>query len=1217
MQTTLLGVAIAFIIALLAALIGPYFVDWNQFRPQFEAEASRIIGAPVRVDGALDARLLPTPSLRLHSLVVGGRNDLGKVRADKLDVEFSLGSLMRGEWRANELTINGVSLDLGLDRSGRLDWPVSSRAFSLGSLAIDRLNLTGRVALHDAASRSTLELNDIAFSGDVRALAGSIRGDGNFLLSGTRYPFRISSSQNANGGGVRVHLALDPDSRKMSADLDGVLNFEARSPRFDGVITLAGGEPAGKTASAPLPWRVSSKVKADPAQAHFAQIDASYGPDQTALKFSGVGEMRFGATPSLQVALSARQLDADRILAKQDATASPAQGLSALRAMLAEMPKPPIATRIDVNADQIMLRGRPIQEVEAELRADRNAWSIDRLAFRAPGSTGVTLQGTTAAAASSAGFKGVLDLDSSEPRVFLAWLTGRSETSFQSQTPLRLRGNVSLGPDHLAIESLKADIDGGTVAGQIALSAPAGKASEFDGTLTADRLDLDAAAAFLRTIAGPPGDWPDQGHLSLTVADARSSGQDLQPFIVKIGYSPKAITLDQLKVGQSNGLTVNGAGQFDRNNATGKLSLDAEGASAQEIADLLKPMVPTFAERIEALATTGSGPGRLKLAIDLAKDGSNRDRSRAQASLDIATPEVSGAVTVTATPATQAVRALDLDGLSRSPLDVKVDLSAGQGRSLLTLLGLDRMVAAGDGPLRLQASSSGTWGAPLHIKAALAGNDLDADAEGTAAPWAKAATADVNLTVRHANFAPLFDLDPAVPLARDVRLSSHLTLANGKLTFGDIDSTLAGTRMRGHIAVALGDQPAIDGELGLDALDLSQAFGLAIGTAGRASDKPLGRGLLQGWHGRIGFQALRGILPGDNELRQVSGAIRSDGRSVTFDSIKGNIGGGEVRIDVDARSETGGLALNARARLDGVDGAALHYHALAMPPGKVSMQMTLAAQGRSAAALTGALSGNGSLELRDAHIAGLDPKAFDLAIEASDKGQAANDDALRQIVEPALAGGSLDVASVQVPFTIRDGRLSIGATTLEGKAARTVFSGGYDIPAGQANIRATLTSSLSGPAGGHPEVELFVIGTSDSLHRSVNIAPLSSWLALRAIDRETRRLESMQRAAIPPATTSVTLPLADDKPAAPQETATPAPSIPLPDDVPLPGGDPRRSAAKPKAAPSQAINAPVDHRVTPLPPPIEVRPAPGPKSSRPRGPLVLTPPLAVSPRPGY
>src|SRR5579864_9667417 len=120
-QTTLLGLAIALIIALVAALVGPYFVDWNQFRPQFEAEASQVVGAPVRVAGALEARLLPSPSLRLRSVVVGGANDLGKVRADKLDVEFSLGSLMRGEWRAVELTIGGMALDLGLDSNGRID----------------------------------------------------------------------------------------------------------------------------------------------------------------------------------------------------------------------------------------------------------------------------------------------------------------------------------------------------------------------------------------------------------------------------------------------------------------------------------------------------------------------------------------------------------------------------------------------------------------------------------------------------------------------------------------------------------------------------------------------------------------------------------------------------------------------------------------------------------------------------------------------------------------------------------------------------------------------------------------------------------------------------------------------------------------------------------------------------------------------------------------
>jgi uncharacterized protein involved in outer membrane biogenesis len=70
-QTTLLGIAFAIILALLAALLAPFFVDWTQFRPVFEAEASRVVGLPVRVTGAIDARILPSPSLTLHGLESG------------------------------------------------------------------------------------------------------------------------------------------------------------------------------------------------------------------------------------------------------------------------------------------------------------------------------------------------------------------------------------------------------------------------------------------------------------------------------------------------------------------------------------------------------------------------------------------------------------------------------------------------------------------------------------------------------------------------------------------------------------------------------------------------------------------------------------------------------------------------------------------------------------------------------------------------------------------------------------------------------------------------------------------------------------------------------------------------------------------------------------------------------------------------------------------
>ena len=631
MQTTLLGLAIAFIIALIAALVGPYFIDWNQFRPQFEAEATRIIGAPVRVGGKLDARLLPAPSLQLHSVVVGGANDLGKVRADKLAVEFSLGSLMRGEVRATELTINGMSLDLGLDAKGRIDWPATTGTVNLGSLAIDRLNLTGRIALHDAASRSTLELNDIAFSGDVRSLAGSVRGDGNFMLSGTRYPFRVSSGQGPDGNGTRVHLNIDPGQRPLAVDLDGVLNFDARAPRFEGAMTLVA-PPGQKGKGNDPPWRIAAKVKADYSAARLEQIEVSFGPEERALKLSGSGDIRFGAAPLLRAALSARQLDADRFFAKDNA-AEPVRALPALRALGTIVPHLPIPAQIELASEQVMLGGRPLQDIAAELHGDDKSWSLRRLEFRAPGATRVSLSEAGAKSVGPDRFKAALSVESSDPEALLTWLQGRGETAYRSQKPLRLRGDVTVAPEGFAIDAMKADIDGGTVEGRVVVSyRQADHGSRVEAELKAERLDLDAATAFARSLAGPQGEWPDEGKLSLDVGRATSAGQELSPLLARLAYSPAKLSLEQLKIGQLESVTLDGAGNFDRVNATGWFALNSSAASLSRLTSLIVPFSPALAARLNAMGTS-PGPARLKLALDLTGSAGSPIASRRAPSL--------------------------------------------------------------------------------------------------------------------------------------------------------------------------------------------------------------------------------------------------------------------------------------------------------------------------------------------------------------------------------------------------------------------------------------------------------------------------------------------------------------------------------------------------------------------------------------------------------
>ena len=1249
MQTTLLGLAIALIIALIAALVGPYFVDWNQFRPQFEAEASHVVGAPVRVAGELEARLLPSPTLRLRSVVVGGANDLGKVRADKLDVEFSLGSLMRGEWRATELTIGGMALDLGLDPKGAIDWPVRGGKFNLGTLAIDRLHLTGRAALHDALSHRTLELEDIVFSGDVRALAGSMRGDGSVTVSGSRYPFRVSSGQSPDGNGTRLHLNVDSSARPVSADLDGLLNFEGRSPRFEGAITwaaAAGSKEGVKVdakgdkgaATSNVPWRVSARIKADRAAAKLDQIEASYGADDIALKLTGAGEIRFGSSPLLHAALSARQLDADRFAAremsagdkqstakrsnsKDNAASDPVLVLPVLRAIMGAFPEPPIPTELELSAEQIVLGGRSVQNFAGQLRSDTRSWAVDRLELRAPGSTRVSLSGK-AADGTSGRFKGALTIESSDPDALVMWLQGRSEATYRSQNPFRLSGDVNVAADSVTIDNVKSEIDGGAVEGRIALTRDAANGAAFEAALKAERLDLDSAAAFARTVLGPHGEWPERAQLSLAINHAISAGQDLHPFSAKLGYDPKTMTLENLKIGEAPGVVLEGNGAFDRANATGKLALNSSAASLSQIASPIAALSPQLAARLNAMKLP-PGRAQLKLALAVDKEAGRADRANAKVSIDLDAPQFKGVVTISAKPGAASLRDADLDKLLHGDVTVETKLSSEQGSVLLALLGLDGTIAARDGPGQLQGSVTGAWGTPLRVKLDLTGAGLEAEAQGTADPFvqefsAKAVKASLSLKARGLNLSPLFDLKPSDKLAQDVGLSSRISLAGGKVTFDDIDGAIAGSRLRGHVAMTLDGERRIDGEVGLDALDLAPAVALMLGAAGRDAAEPFGNGFLKGWRGQVAFQALRAMLPGGSELRPLSATVKGDGQSLVVDSIKGGIGGGEVGGNIEARQTAGGLALNTRLTLSGVDGTALHYRALAMPAGRTSLQMTLASQGRSASALTGAISGNGTVTLEAGRISGLDPRAFEVAIRASDAGQAVDDVRLRKLVEPALSGGALLVASAQIPFTIRDGRLRVTATALEAEGIRAIVSGGYDIPADQADIRATLSAPGAGAGqASPPEITIFAAGSPDALDRTVDVAALSSWLAVRAIDRETRRLDSIERGE---ATRSSDLPTIPP-PAQPMSLPEASPGQPSADTPPRPlPPRPRVSAPRPPAA----VNAPPashpansgpvvsQQAAPPLPPAIDVRPAPAvARPPRPRAPLVLTPPVAT------
>ena len=375
MQTTLLGLGIAIILALVSALAAPLVIDWNRYRPRFEQEASRLTGLAVRVNGTIEARILPTPRIKLADVAVGAAGQKPQIQAATLELEVSLGPLLRGEVEATELHLVAPKINLGLDRNGAVDWPSISPSLSPDRLTISHLTIDdGQAVLTDAASGFRLVLKELAFKGDVRSFGGPFKGEGAFRSGDQVYGYRIAATWPEDGGALRLKVGVDPAGYQLTTEIEGSVNLEHGVPQFDGTLAarpvtaaLARGERVTTDV-----WHLAGKLRMASASASLQELAFQFGPEEAAINLNGSAELTLGEHPHLDGAISAKQVDLDRALATPDAPLRPPFVLirSAVEAFFAAAAKPPIPTKIAVALDAMTLGGSLLESVHGNIGFD-------------------------------------------------------------------------------------------------------------------------------------------------------------------------------------------------------------------------------------------------------------------------------------------------------------------------------------------------------------------------------------------------------------------------------------------------------------------------------------------------------------------------------------------------------------------------------------------------------------------------------------------------------------------------------------------------------------------------------------------------------------------------------------------------------------------------------------------------------------------------------
>ncbi len=1069
MRDGLTFLATLVLLALLGALVGPVFVDWNQHRALIEDQLRRATGLDIVTTGPIHLRFLPSPQIKISGLRVGEADPQGtRATASVLRAEMELAPLLKGEIRLNRVALDGAVVTLAI-RDGALVLPTNLdgavRLPAIGQLSLTRSD----VGVIDASGKLAFTA-PFAIEASLPPAGGPARIEGE--VAGRS--IRLTTGDQDAAGRLRLKLAISDTS--VRSEFDGWLGFDQSTP--------------GRLSPRPDGQIVASLLKAGEAQplmtlsGRLASAASATGGGQTgAAGVSGLvvelagsgrleGELAWPGTWSdpASVTLQSRRLDAVALLASLAAVQQALADSGPLADLMPDM-------RLALQADQVSYRGEEATEARIALNRGGGVWQ--------PVSGQVRFAGSTLGFAErQAGmFRATLDVPDMR-RIALAMQ--------------RLEMPQGLAEDIAALGQFaaSADLVPGRPGGASGWAVPRWQAEGRFG-----RASGDAA-------------WgPDSARIAASV-----SGADVL-FLVRpvtalasLVTVPLALTVtgDALRIGDSAPGTArleaerrDGQWRMDRLDARGfdglsiavsrarpgeplRFALDAARADAisalaerfseqrnlTEVVRAVRGLSPVKAsgvveERPSDWLLTGTGEAG-PLAVEVA------------ARLSAAGQWQGGEINLSARERGILFRALGLPEPARRDEPTRLGVRLGEAGLTLTMSGSDGLSAEAIG--RWGASGFGTLAAPMALT--------------FAAPSPAA-------------LLPAFAAGQGGGSALAGRAA--LRLADGVIGLDRIEARLGEEAVTGGLELAA--TGVISGQLALPEIDLAGIGGWLTGNATVVQDA--------GWSGaRFGNPArLPGLSLGLTSPRVLVPLAGAMGGSFRLRVNEGALTVGEIALQSGSLSLTGGieaersgglLSLRGNGVIDGLDLGALLGGDLS---GRGRLALQLGAAAESPARLMAGLTGAGQFTARDIGINRLDPAALERIAQGFASDVIVTDTAtLAQGVRRAVEGAPWRLPEVSAALIVSGGVVRLSPLTDDKAAALLTVSGAHDLRVGTSELRAVMQGKVlpKGWTGSPPQIAVTWRGPWRTPARSYDVSVLSNAVAQRALQREIERVDALE-----------------------------------------------------------------------------------------------------------
>ncbi len=251
LKKVIIGVLCFIILAITAAGIYIYTLDWNKHKSIVALRLTQITGLNAKIDGNLDVELFPKPTFSAGLVkFTKGNSRTPLIEVNDISANIDLLPLLSNEFILNGMTLTGAEIHLFVDEKGNTNWSgkttVGKNKSGNIEVSFNDVKMTGSSIIYEnKKNNKKFTIPNISANISAPSLKGPYKTSGKFIYNKKEINFNGNVENNKN---IKIKMNINSAAIASKLSIDGTLGDNSKGTIiFDGkslyeTITLALGE---------------------------------------------------------------------------------------------------------------------------------------------------------------------------------------------------------------------------------------------------------------------------------------------------------------------------------------------------------------------------------------------------------------------------------------------------------------------------------------------------------------------------------------------------------------------------------------------------------------------------------------------------------------------------------------------------------------------------------------------------------------------------------------------------------------------------------------------------------------------------------------------------------------------------------------------------------------------------------------------------------------